>query len=76
MKNMPKTIKKPAQKATVYTEEKQKISIKYVNSDNKTYIFKMEDNKVQNKIDNVCKNFKNISHNEQAELLAKITDQI
>ena len=36
----------------------------------------MEDNKVQKKIDDICKKRKNVSHNEQVELLAKITNQI
>ena len=36
----------------------------------------MEDNQVQKKIDDICKKRKNVSHNEQVELLAKITNQI
>ena len=36
----------------------------------------MEDNKVQKKLTTYVKKLKNVSHNEQAELLAKITNQI
>ena len=36
---MPETIKKPAQKATVYTKNNNKINIKFISFSNKTYIF-------------------------------------
>ena len=40
-----------------------------------TYL-KWKTTKCKNKIIDISENFKNINHGEQAELLAKITDQI
>lgn len=71
-----KSDKKASPKSNGLYWKKQKISIKYVTFGNKTYIIKMEDNKCKTKIDDICKNFIKVSHNKQAELSAKITDQI
>ena len=40
-----------------------------------TYL-KWKTTKCKNKIIDISENFKNVNHGEQAELLAKITDQI
>ena len=40
-----------------------------------TYL-KWKTTKCKNKINDICENFKNVNHGEQAELLAKITDEI
>ena len=52
------TIKRPAQKTAFYTKKNNKIAIKYVNFGNKTYIFTMEDNKVQKKSTTYMKTLK------------------